>query len=308
MCGRNATGFKATFFRHEWFEKFTEVIDSIEEVTLMGWGEPTIHPDFVDFLRTAHEHGLRKYICTNGMKLGELEDAIFEYGIDIVAVSLDGASEKANARIRTGADFHKITSALSSIVSRRERYPDRLPYMNFVFTAMRSNIRELPLMVDLAANIGLDEIKVVFLTVFMESLLHESLFNDISLVRDVFGLAHDKAQSAGISLKLPNIPGEDPAKDMPHKECYTAWRDFFLGSDGYVRACMSSPAKLFHIEKYNDFASMWNSLEYTEWRGKVNRASMDEGCKRCYQSSYANWNNEHAHIQIGNEFSPEWDA
>jgi len=33
---------------------------------------------------------------------------------------------------------------------------------------------------------------------------------------------------------------------------------------------------------------------------------MGEECKRCYQSSHANWNNKSAFIQVNEEFAPTW--
>ena len=98
MCGRNAADFQPTQFRTEWLDYFEPVADLVEEVTLMGWGEPTVHPDFVHFLSWAKEKGLRKYFCTNGMRLEQLTSAIFEYHVDIVAVSLDGADSATNER------------------------------------------------------------------------------------------------------------------------------------------------------------------------------------------------------------------
>ena len=50
MCGRNAADFKLTSFDMDIFRSFEPMMDTIEEVTLMGWGEPTIHPDFNEML------------------------------------------------------------------------------------------------------------------------------------------------------------------------------------------------------------------------------------------------------------------
>ena len=50
------------------------------------------------------------------------------------------------------------------------------PYINFVFTAMKSNISQLPDMVKLASDIGLQEVKVVYMTAFDEGLANESLY------------------------------------------------------------------------------------------------------------------------------------
>ena len=307
MCGRNATNFTSTFFKVEWFYRFQDVFCSIEEITLMGWGEPTIHPHFSEMLKIMHHAGLRKYFCTNGMRLKELEDDIFNYEVDIIAISMDGADNETNAKIRRGADFNKIITALRSIAARKKMENLMWPHMNFVFTAMKSNIAQLPVVVDLAADIGLDEVKVVFLTVFSPSLLGESLYNESESVKKYFSEANEIAEKNNILLKLPHVKGTDPAGEKLHKDCFTAYRDFFLGSDGYIRACMSSPEKLFHIDKYANFNNMWNSLEHQSWRCTVNDSkNMPDACKRCYQSSYANWNKEHAFMQIVETFAPEW--
>ena len=66
MCGRNAADFKLTSFDMDIFRSFEPMMDTIEEVTLMGWGEPTIHPDFNEMLEIIDRHSARKYFCTNG--------------------------------------------------------------------------------------------------------------------------------------------------------------------------------------------------------------------------------------------------
>ena len=69
MCGRTAAEFTPTVFQKKWLSIFEPIADQIEEVTLLGWGEPTLHPEFSDFLAWAHSHGLRIFFCTNGTRL-----------------------------------------------------------------------------------------------------------------------------------------------------------------------------------------------------------------------------------------------
>lgn len=45
---------------------------------------------------------------------------------------------------------------------------------------------------------------------------------------------------------------------------------FFLGSDGYVRPCMSTPIKFFSIDKYCSFSEIWNSEKFINFRENVN--------------------------------------
>ena len=307
MCGRNAKHFSPTYFNMDWLEKFESVVDKVEEVTLMGWGEPTMHPKFTEFLKWADISGLRKYFLTNGMKLGELTPAIFEYEIDIIAISIDASNNEQNNNIRRGSDLDKIINNLENIIAEKRRIGTSFPYMNFVTTLMKKNLYEFPKIVKLASEIGLDEVKGVFLTVFDNAMADESLYDSMDRVREVFEEASGIANDTGVKLKIPHLCGDDPAGDANHKPCYTVWRDFFLGSDGYVRPCMSTPLKLFHMDDYKSFDEMWNSKEIIDFRKGVNvDSAMDESCKRCYQSSFANWNRKSSFYQIGLDFSPEW--
>lgn len=307
MCGRNSADFQPTWFQMDWLRIFEPVADQIEEVTLMGWGEPTVHPHFPEFLSWAHQHGLRKYFCTNGMRLDKLFDDIFRTETDIIAISMDGATEKTNGEIRRGADFHKILRSLSAITEYKASHGLEYPYMNFVFTAMEENLEELPELVRLAGEIGLNEVKTVYLTAFDEVMAPQALYGRRTRVEEVFQRAVEAGEKCGVALKLPHLEGEDPAGEQAHKSCYTAWRDFFLGSDGYVRPCMSTSEKLFSIHQYADFAEMWNAPEYQCHRAAVNKDGMTPACRNCYQSSYANWNKQESFLQIGKQFSPDWE-
>lgn len=307
MCGRNNAAFQPTMFDMDIFRSLEPLMDTIEEVTLMGWGEPTIHPQFTEMLETIHKHHARKYFCTNGMNLNKIKQAIFDYEVDIFAVSVDGATEETNDRIRRGSKLSIITKDLKDIVSEKKERGLSYPYINFVFCAMKSNLHELPDLVRLAADIGLEEVKVVYLTVFGEDMLNESIWGLENDVKDVFEKAIKLGDELGISLKLPHLFGEDDAGDKLHKDCFVAWRDFFLGSDGYVRPCMSTPVQFFKYDKEKDFKEFWNAPEYQKYRANVNTELMDYPCRRCYQSSHCNWNKKASFIQIGEEFSPDWE-
>ena len=308
MCGRNAADFKPTVFDMDVFRSFEPLMDSVEEVTLMGWGEPTIHPHFTEMLEIINKHSARKYFCSNGMNLKKIKEAIFDYKVDVFAVSLDGATDETNGRIRRGSKIEQITEDLKDIVRIKKERGLTYPWINFVFCAMKSNIRELPDLVRLASEIGIEEVKVVYLTVFGEDLMNESLWGEENLVREIFEEAIKVGDKLGIVLKLPHYIGEDEAGDKLHKDCFVTWRDFFLGSDGYVRPCMSTPIHFFEYDKNKDFMEMWNAPEYQQYRAIVNNQDrMDSPCRRCYQSSHCNWNKKESFIQVGEVFSPEWE-
>ena len=307
MCGRNATDFKPTHLEMDWFWSLARLFDTVEEVTLMGWGEPTFHPNFVEMLEILDRYEARKYFCTNGMRLGKLMDAIFSYKVDVFAVSIDGATKETNGAIRVGSDLDKINGYLREIIRIKQAGKLNYPYINYVFCAMKRNLHELPQVVEMAAEIGLDEVKTVFLTAFDEAFVSEVLYDCQEEVGEVFEKAAQRANALGVLLKLPYVQGEDPAGDKLHRDCFVTYRDFYLGSDGYVRPCMSTSDKFFLFDPERDFVDMWNAPEYQHYREAVNTPNMHKNCRTCYQSSHCNWNNKKSFYQDSENFAPVWE-
>ncbi|WP_220092236.1 radical SAM protein [Helicobacter sp. 16-1353] len=270
FCGRDEAEFNQTYLKLDVLDKLDSVLDYCEEVTLFGWGEPTINPKFKQFLQKLNKKNVRKYFVTNGTRLDKFIDDIFDYKVDIIAVSLDGADAKTNDRIRVGAKFEKIIENIKAIIAKKESLNLSYPYMNFVFVAMESNIRELPKMIKLAKELKMQEVKVVFLSAFSTEMLKESLYNKQDLVKSVFDEVALLADKLNIKLKLPYIQGEDIAGDKYHKPCFVGWRDFFIGSDDSIRPCQSTSLKLGNLSDFDSFELAWNSKEMQDFRKNVN--------------------------------------
>ncbi len=310
MCGRGAADFQTHDIPLSIIRQFEPYFPYIEEVTLHGWGEGTIHPKFIKILDLLNRSPqLRKYFVTNGSTLAKITHAIFDYHVDVFAISLDGATAATNNFIRRGGDFDREIASLKKLLAEKERRNFDYPYINFVFTAIRSNIHELPDMINLARALGIPEVKVVYLTVFKEDLLHETLLNNKELAMKAFSEARERAQKFNIKLKLPEIQGEGESGDSRHKPCPFPWRDMYIGSDGFLRPCQSSSQKLVHVSKYQFLEILWNCAELQNLRRTVNEErSMPRQCYNCYHSTSANWNLEHSFVQIEKDFAPQWEA
>ena len=309
MCARTLSKFTPTTVQLSILNKIDAFLRHAEEVTLFGWGEPTVNPNFTKFVeRLSSYPNLRKYVLTNGTSLNIIKDIIAQYGLDILAVSLDGATANTNDSIRRGSSFDYIIRNLVEI-GELQHCGTKIPYMNFVFVAMKRNIHELPEMVKLAHSINIPEVKCVYLTAFTKGLEKQTMWHERELCRKYFEIAKETAKKLNISLKLPHYILEDPAGDLPHKPCYVPWRDLFIGSDECIRPCQSSSLVLANINDYDNVYELWNSENFQKMRATVNdETKMPDSCKFCYQSSHANWNKEYAHIQTGYRYAPEWGA
>ncbi len=308
MCGREAVNFRVNDMPVEVVKAFEPFYGKTEEVTLHGWGEGTLHPKLPQILEYLNRFSrLRKYFVTNGSTIPKIKDLVFEHRVDLIAVSLDGSTAGTNDSIRKGGNFMREVDSVTALMEEKKRRGAAYPYVNFVFTAMRRNIGELPGMVALAKRTGVPEVKVVYLTVFEERLAGESLLDMQETVREHFAAASEAAEAGGIKLKLPELQGEGEAGRMPHKQCPFPWRDFYIGSDCFVRPCQSSSEKLFNLRDYGSPLEAWNSEEMARMRASVNSDElMPSSCMNCYHSSCANWNLRSSFVQFGKSFAPEW--
>ncbi|MCL2173390.1 MAG: radical SAM protein, partial [Candidatus Bathyarchaeota archaeon] len=302
MCRRNYTKFPSSQLTLNQFLWFKDLFHIVEEVTLMGMGEPTIHPDFSKMLKLLDQTPVRKYFCTNGMLLGELEDTIFKYHVDLIAISINGASAKTNNYLRTGSDLEKIANYIKSIGSRKKNIRSQWPHMSFIYCLMKSNLHELLPCITLAQQLGVNRVKVVYFTAFTEELIKETVWGMEHEVQRVFREAEELSKRLEVELKLPNISRQDSTDTVSHRDCSIPWRDLFVGADGMIRPCMTTSETLCSLDMTKSFFEIWNSDKFIFHRKNVNQVrNMSSCCVNCYQESICNWNLKTSFLQDGNQ-------
>ncbi|MBI2412383.1 MAG: radical SAM protein [Deltaproteobacteria bacterium] len=310
MCGRESADFKTSDLPVSVIKSFRSFFQFAEETTLHGWGEGTLHPKLPEILEYLNTFPLlRKYFVTNGSTLPKIMESVFEHHVDLIAVSLDGVTPGTNDSIRKGGDLKREVRSIKRILLEKERRNLDYPYVNLVFTAMARNIHELPGMVRLAYEMGVPEVKAVYLTIFNDGLRKDTLFDRQELVKRHFIEAREAAERLNIYLKLPELQGESDAGDLAHKPCAFPWRDFYIGSDTFVRPCQSSAERLLSVKDFRTPEDAWNSKDMQNIRLSVNDARlMPASCRNCYHSTCANWNLKKSFLQLNNSFAPEWGA
>ncbi len=180
-----------TCIRHVWNEPegdmqwttYENIIKSLQDfpgpktIAWAGIGEPLLHPRLPDMIRLAHEKGMRTEITTNGLLLSrDLSLALLEAGLDQLAVSLDGASNKQYEDIRTGGSLSSVVANVHDLyaLSVKKARPLRI---GIVFVAMKRNIHELPKVGELAKMTGSSFILVTNVIPYSADLQDEILYH-----------------------------------------------------------------------------------------------------------------------------------
>lgn len=143
----------------ELYLRIARAFNRIRFVHLQGWGEPLLHPRLFDMISVAKDAGCRVGFTTNGTLLGEVaSQRLLNLHLDLLAVSIAGATPQTHAAIRVGSDLLQILNNLRRLLDLRARQKVPHPKVEIFFLMTKTNMAELPAVVDLTASMGADEL------------------------------------------------------------------------------------------------------------------------------------------------------
>jgi MoaA/NifB/PqqE/SkfB family radical SAM enzyme len=129
-------------------------MDPIPSVYFGGIGEPLFHVKTIEWIRRVKELGFKVELITNGTILTEKKSReLIDSGLDVLWVSIDGASPETYADIRIGAELPDIIKNLERFGKMREagHYPK--PEIGIAFVAMKRNIADLPKVIQIGKSL-----------------------------------------------------------------------------------------------------------------------------------------------------------
>jgi MoaA/NifB/PqqE/SkfB family radical SAM enzyme len=141
-----------------------------------GFGEPLVHPDFLEMVRLARERGLRVEVTTNGTLLdAALGRDLVDAGVAKVTISMDGPDASTYENVRGGA-LEAVVANVAALQGTRRRARPPLK-IGLAFVAMRRNIASLPHLMQLAAQLGMDFVSVSNVIPHTPEMASEALWN-----------------------------------------------------------------------------------------------------------------------------------
>ena len=295
-----APGQPRAFIDFELFVRLIEQFPEAEELQLQGLGEPLLHPRFFDMVRHAAARGIRVSTNTNMTVMSEAgAEQCVRSGLQVMHVSLDGASAETYQAIRLRARFERVLRNLRRLMQARIRLDSALPEVRLVAVVMRRNLSELPALVRLAHAEGIAALSVQHLCHdFGEAALprrylpmrsfvdDETLLNDDpQRVRYYFEEARAVARELNLALRLPNVqPRDHPSGTSGRKRCDWPWRGAYISYDGKAMPCcmVATPDRIqFGDMAQNGVAPVWNNPEYDAFREQLASATPPDVCRSC---------------------------
>jgi MoaA/NifB/PqqE/SkfB family radical SAM enzyme len=152
------------------------------ELFFGGYGEPLSHPGLLDMLEQAKKMGHRVALITNGILLTKpVVDGLIDVGLDMLWVSLDGASPECYADVRLGDALPVVLQNLSYL--RTQKYLrfggsnwSGHPKLGIAFVAMQRNIHDLNEVIRMGNRLGAVEFSISNVLAHNKELLAENLY------------------------------------------------------------------------------------------------------------------------------------
>jgi MoaA/NifB/PqqE/SkfB family radical SAM enzyme len=300
-----------TVFRKHWknkllpleiFKKLVPAFQKTRLVHLQGWGEPFIHPHFLEMLQISKKAGCLVGTTTNGTLLNvrKIEQLVNER-LDIIALSIAGTDETYNDKIRQGTSLKKILETIDTINTVKARYHTDKPDIHIAYMLLRSGLSQIEKLPLLAENIGVSQVVVSSLTLVPNRELHpESV------------LASDSAEFSEIKRHLNQIKTScsDKGISLYFRIAYPLPEDRFcseniakalvVGSDGNISPCVMNQihtqeqvSYYFNEKEYpligisfgniseQTIKTIWNKKEYYQFRNSFAENRLQKRCTAC---------------------------
>ncbi|MBS1189739.1 MAG: radical protein [Rhodocyclaceae bacterium] len=280
------------------FKALVDQFPQMDELHLQGLGEPMMHPEFFAMVRYAAGKGAKVSTNTNLTLLtSRRARECVDSGLHALHASIDGATAETYEYIRRDANFRKVIANLDRLIAARAQAGSPTPQVRIVAVAMRRNLEELPAIVSLAREHGVDAVFVQHLChdygegslpghyhAMRDFIAAESLENeDPGRLETIFAEARRRAKRLAVDLRLPPLTRPEPKPphplgcDWPHRGAYLSYR-------GEAMPCcmVSTPDRLNLGDMAKEsVVKVWNGPAYREFRTALASGEPPEICRGC---------------------------
>lgn len=128
----------------------------LPSLKLTGRGEPLLNPDLERIIRHAKKRGVLDVMFnTNATLLTEERSRkLIDSGLDLLIVSLDGASPETYNAIRIGANYDRVIRNIEGFANLRERMGSRTPSLRVQMVCMQDTLEDIVAFVERWRNVA----------------------------------------------------------------------------------------------------------------------------------------------------------
>lgn len=256
----------------------------LREIVPSTMGEPLLYEHFGALLDLCAECGVQLNLTTNGTfpRLGAKRwaERIVPVASD-VKISWNGATKATQEAIMIGSNWEKVLGNVKTFVAVRDAHAGgggNRCRVTFQLTYMEANVAELPDIVRLAAELGVDRVKGHHLWAHFEEIEKQSMRRDRRAIRR-WNRAVLAAREAAAERTLPNgehvlldnlfLLDEEATGDLaPGGPCPFLGREAWVSAEGRFDPCCAPDAQRRTL---GDFGNLHEQSLMDIWKGQPYR-------------------------------------
>ena len=295
-CARTFLKREARDMTEETFNEILNKLPHAYRITLVGLGEPLLHPKIAGFIAKASSQGRRVALVTNGMGLSSaLSQELLDAGLASMAFSMDSAESEIVSEVRKGSDLPAILENAKIFI---EKAKSTGKASTAFFTAV--SVKTLPYLkglFDCAKTLG---VQVVMLTdLNFEKNISETLWKNINpendeLLRRAVVYAFSKElpvlsvhglEEFGLPRRYRKFILLPPSglynRSIRRTWCCSPWQTIPVDIDGQVTICDCQPEQRVGNLLSDPLDRIWNSEILVTHRNAMQSSEPPKACALC---------------------------
>jgi radical SAM protein with 4Fe4S-binding SPASM domain len=258
-------------------EEWKKVIQDISDVgafrIVFTGGEPLLREDLFDMIELSHNLGMLTFLETNGSLIDKKNaEKLVDAGLQYVNISINRSTAKAYD-VFSGYKglFEKATNALKML--------SESPVETAVFTTVNKvNIKEIPEIIDVAADVKADRIAFVHISPAGRARTNQDLYPTPQEYMDVLKRIYEKdLQYPDLVVKYPNLPAlyfkESVGLDVYEKVrtvegfielCTAGITSYVIDPAGNIKPCTVTERNIIGNVKKDSLKDVWLSSSLLE--------------------------------------------
>ncbi|MBI4217171.1 MAG: SPASM domain-containing protein [Chloroflexi bacterium] len=271
------------------FSAFRQIFDEVRPLYLglSAAGEPLLNRDLFDMISYAKAHGTVVNLVSNATRIDESTAlALVESHLDVLKVSLDGATKETYEAIRIGACFEEVVRNVKGLIEMKRRLGASSPIISVNIVISRENVHEIRDIIAFCHSQFDCSVEFIPLFIHDKDAAEEALLVDLSTLGRHVAMGKKWAEEHGLWDTVANLDNllysvERMYRGTSEGPCFVPWLDMPITWDGNAYPCahfMNVPLDFGNVLE-TSVAKVWNSPNYRKFRKSL--ADGKELYKQC---------------------------
>ena len=271
----------------------------LREIIPSTMGEPLLYRHFDEILDLCAEYGVKLNLTTNGTFPQRGAKAWAERIVPVtsdVKVSWNGATKETHENVMLGSNWETVIENVRTFIGVRDAHAEvggNRCRVTFQLTFMEINVSELPAIVKLAAELGVDRVKGHHLWVNFSEMRRQSMRRSPdaiarwnAIVDSAYEMVERHRLPNGNRVLLENIfrLDENGEGDIaPDGVCPFLGQEAWVASDGRFNPCCAPDVLRRTLGYFGNVNStnlydIWEGTEYRNLEANYMENALCQGC------------------------------